>query len=457
VHFTDVALNDGQVFDSSTFSPNQNDYFWLAVSAVGFAGHSITLAMVSTATDVTNVTQVTLDVQDAAHGWCTSFVDISYIKKGVGVFVLSKHPLVVSSDAEASGENRLYSFVGFQLDNIMKHPFFAVKSDFGARGQTTKAFLNGTSTTTVENVTHSNHSHLAESITICSVDCLESKTNIVPRKAGWYLIGVSIHCRINISSSIADSESAQNKVMRSKCLGSLRGFYSTNSSMWNDTRSQFLPKAYALSRTPESFQNLQTDLVASGSALIFLHPGDVLHPYGGTDSSTMSIVLFSVHTLLYEPAHSYKAAWSVSCVNSDSNQDKINFCYILASSADTDAGYVPYSPQAENVTYDPESMAVQLDINGIYYIVFTASFGYREYTTCSVLQHTKNNTENVLDFAFPSTTSDVYTSTSIQRSRLLLVRESASLTCRLRSTEPFFDECIISTHPTFHGFLLYPV
>jgi hypothetical protein len=124
VHFTDVALNDGQVFDTSKFSPKQSGYFWLAVSAVGFAEQSMTLAMVSTATDATNVTQVTLNVQNAAHSWCTSFVDISYINKGDEVFVTSKHPINVSSDADASGKNRSYSFVGFQLDNIMEQPIF---------------------------------------------------------------------------------------------------------------------------------------------------------------------------------------------------------------------------------------------------------------------------------------------------------------------------------------------
>jgi hypothetical protein len=54
--------------------------------------------------------------------------------------------------------------------------------------------------------------------------------------------------------------------------------------------------------------------------------------------------------------------------------------------------YRPYSPHAENVAYDPDSMAVQLDINGIYYIAFTASFGIKRiYFVLSVAAHSKQH------------------------------------------------------------------
>jgi hypothetical protein len=118
-------------------------------------------------------------------------------------------------------------------------------------------------------------------------------------------------------------------------------------------------------------------------------------------------------------------------------------------------GYVPCIVRTQKTWLMIErAWSVQLDINGIYYIAFAVIVGDGEYTSRSVLQHTQNNTGNVLDFTYSSTTSDseIYTSTSVQRSRLLLVRESTSLTCKLRSTDPYFDGCLVDTHPTFHGF-----
>jgi hypothetical protein len=97
--------------------------------------------------------------------------------------------------------------------------------------------------------------------------------------------------------------------------------------------------------------------------------------------------------LLYEPAHSYKAAWSVPCVNSDRSALAILIKAVIAmilTMFNDMKRYVPYSPHSENVAYDPDSMAVQLDINGIYYIAFTASFGYqRIYYVLGVAAHSK--------------------------------------------------------------------
>jgi hypothetical protein len=464
VDFTDVALNDGQVFDTSTFSPTQSGYFWLAASAVGFVGQTMTLAMVSTAADETNNgTQVTLNVHNAALTWCTSFVDISYISKGDKVSVMSKHPINVSSDASETGQNRSYSFVGFQLDSILKHPIFSIKSDFELGGLTKTTFQNGTSVTATENATVASLWNTTELITTCLDNCINSTTDIIPQKAGWYLISVSIHCRINVNSSIADSESARNKSMWYNCHGSLKGFYSTNSSTWNVTRSQLLPVASASFTEIDRHQNWEADLVASSSALIFLHPGDILHPYAGTESSNTSMSLFSVRALLYEPAHSYKAAWSVLCVNSNrsstSNTDRSGTCDIVELFEDIDNTAVSFSPHAENVAYDPDSMAVALDINGIYYIAFTAivGVGLGEYTSCSVLQHTQNSTKSVLGFTYPDPSTPPKAKVSIERSRLLLVRERDSLTCKAYSADPNFEDCLYNSDPTFYGFLLYPV
>jgi hypothetical protein len=461
VDFTDVALNDGQVFDTSTFSPNRSGYFWLAVSAVGFVGHNMTLAMIATATDVTK-TQVTLNVHNASHSWCTSFVDISYISNGDEIFVTSKHPINSSSTAKETGHNHSYAFVGFELDSIMEQPFFAVKSDFGVKGLTMTTFLNQTIATVTENVTVAIALNTTESTIFCSDNCINSTKNVIPKKAGWYLISVSIHCRINVSSSIADSEAAQNESMRYGCSGLMKGFYSTNLTMWSETRSQLLPKASASFSALGRHQNLETDLVASGSALIFLHPGDVLQPSGGTQSSTTSIKLFSVRALLYEPAHSYKAAWSVLCVNSnrlDTRNVSGSFdCFFEDFYSVLNNISVSHSPHAEEVAYDPANMTVEVKVNGIYYIAFTAIVGDDdEYTECSVLQHTQDNIKSVLDFRYPYPSTTTNVKVSIERSRLLLVRESDSLTCKAYSADPNFDECIFDTRPTFHGFLLYPV
>jgi hypothetical protein len=399
VDFTDVALNDGQVFDTSKFSPSQSGYFWLAVSAVGFTGHSMTLAMAYTAIDVAK-TPATLTVHNASHSWCTSLVDISYLNKGNEVFVTSTYPINVTFIANEIGQNRAYAFVGFELDSIMEQPFFAVKFDFGIEGLTTTTFQNGTITTATENITDATFLNTTESITICSDDCFKSKNNIMPRKAGWYLISVSIHCHINVNSSITDLKPPGNySEPNYRCYGSVKGFYSTNSSMWSETRSRLLPRAVSSIKEIDSHLKLKTDLVASGSALIFLYPCDFLHPYYDTEPSTTSLESFSIRALLYEPAHSYRAAWSVLCVNYESNTTDSSYCDYFALFLPP-YYFTRFAPDSENVEYDPESMAVQLDINGIYYIAFTAIVGDREYTSCSVLQHSQDHTENVLDYKF---------------------------------------------------------
>jgi hypothetical protein len=453
VNFTDVTLNDGPVFDSSKFSPKQSGYFWLEVSAVGYYTQSLPLAMVYTATDVSNITQISLDVRNAAHSWCISFVDISYIDNGDEAFLATTNVTDFSTLASEIERNQSYAFIGFHLDSIMKYPTFAVRSDFREESFTTTTFQSGIYATATENIAAVFRLNPTESCASCSADCVKSKQNIIPQKAGWYLISISVHCRTNVSSSNHNSE------RRYRCNGLFKGFYSNNSSMWSDTREKLLPIAGVSVLKDRGHTDLEKDLVASSSALIVLHPCDCLHPYYET---TTSIVLFSVRALLYEPAHSYKAAWSVFCVSnktfSTSNTDTSSYCGFATNnfrSLRDDSAL--FSPHAENVVYDPVSMAVQLDISGIYYIAFTAIFESDEYSSCSVVQRTQNNTKSVLDYTYQNSFFTSAVRVSIQRSRLLLVRENASLICKASFTHQAFNECLIDFHPTFHGFLLYPV
>jgi hypothetical protein len=85
VNFTDVALNDGQVFDTSAdFHLNEAATSgWLCLLLAIILDISMTLAHgMHTATEVSDVAQVSLNVtQRGTQLVHTSLVDISYINQ----------------------------------------------------------------------------------------------------------------------------------------------------------------------------------------------------------------------------------------------------------------------------------------------------------------------------------------------------------------------------------------
>ena len=256
VHFDTVSINDGSSFNSATFTPSEDGFYWFHLAIGAVQNQPVHAELVTKA----NRRQVFSNLS-LLHYYSVSIDDFQHLSSGQTVSVAARSVLSSFLDQTA--------FLGFRLDNLFS-PFFAFK---------------------MQNVPGSKANSLFDNFPVTpnqkwSID----GENVVLRmpKAGVYVVSLSVRFTADLAETIATN------------------FICNASLAVNDKTVPDFGVAFFRSG------RLQEATLISGLYLLSLRADDALHVFSVKPSGSSQI---SFQGFMIQPALGRNIAWALKTVD----------------------------------------------------------------------------------------------------------------------------------------------